>query len=117
MWLHRVSVRLGCVINYGIKTGYNDAFIIDNPTKEALIADDPKSAEVIKPVLRGRDIQRYQAQWQGLWLIATFPALGLNIDDYPAVKRYLLSFGKQRLEQAGKRLPNGERSRKKTSNA
>ena len=101
----------------GITTGLNDAFIIDNETKDALIAEDPKSADVIKPVLRGRDIQRYQAQWRGLWLIATFPALDLNIDNYPAVKRHLLSFGKRRLEQSGKRLPNGERSRKKTSNA
>ena len=100
----------------GITTGLNEAFIIDNQTKDALIAEDPKSAEVIKPVLRGRDIQRYQAQWKGLWLIATFPALGLNIDDYPAVKRHLLSFGKQRLEQLGKRLPDGARSRKKTAN-
>ena len=102
--------RRGYAINYGIKTGFNDAFIIDNQTKDALIAEDPKSVEVIKPVLRGRDIQRYQAQWKGLWLIATFPALDLNIDDYPAVKRHLLSFGKRRLEQSGKRLPNGERS-------
>ena len=52
-----------------------------------------------------------------MYLIATFPALGLNIENYPAVKRYLLSFGKQRLEQSGKRLPNGSRSRKKTGNA
>ena len=104
-------------INYGIKTGFNEAFIIDNQTKEALIAQDPKSAEIIKPVLRGRDIQRYQAQWKRLWLIATFPALNLNIDGYPAVKRYLLSFGKRRLEQSGRQLPNGTRSRKKTTNA
>ena len=41
----------------------------------------------------------------------------LDIDDYPAVKRYLVSFGKQRLEQSGKRLANGTRSRKKTGNA
>ena len=101
----------------GITTGLNDAFIIDNQTKDALIAEDPRSAEIIKPVLRGRDIRRYQAQWKGLWLIATFPALNLNIDNYPAVKRHLLSSGKRRLEQSGKRLPNGTRSRKKTSNA
>ena len=113
------STPVGCgnAINYGIKTGYNAAFIIDNETKEGLIAEDPRSTEVIKPVLRGRDIQRYQAQWKGLWLIATFPALALNIDDYPAVKKHLLSFGKQRLEQSGRRLPNGARSRKKTTNA
>ena len=104
-------------INYGIKTGFNEAFIIDNQTKEELIAEDPRSAEIIKPVVRGRDIRRYQVVWKGLWLIATFPALGLGIDNYPAVKRHLLSFGKRRLEQSGKQLPNGTRSRKKTTNA
>ena len=68
-------------------------------------------------MLRGRDIRRYKAEWQGLWLIATFPALGVNIDDYPAVKKHLLTFGKARLEQSGKRLSDGTTSRKKTSNA
>lgn len=101
----------------GITTGLNGAFIIDNRTKEALVAEDPRSAEIIKPVVRGRDIRRYQVDWKGLWLIATFPALGLDIDDYPAVKRHLLSFGKQRLEQSGKALADGTKSRKKTGNA
>ncbi len=101
----------------GITTGLNEAFIIDNETKEALVAEDPRSAEIIKPVLRGRDIRRYRADWRSLWLIATFPAVGLNIDDYPAVKRHLLTFGKQRLEQSGKRLSGGARARKKTGNA
>ncbi|MXW79393.1 MAG: hypothetical protein F4Z57_10515, partial [Gemmatimonadetes bacterium] len=101
----------------GVLTGYNDAFVIDNDTKEALIAEDPRSADIIKPVLRGRDIQRYRAEWAKLWLIATFPTLVLNIDDYPAVKRHLLSFGKARLEQSGKTLPNGTKSRKKTVHA
>ena len=104
-------------INYGIKTGLNDAFIIDNQTKEALVAEDPRSAEIIKPVVRGRDIQRYTVNWEGLWLIATFPARKLNIDDYPAVREHLSSFGRDRLEQSGKRLPNGTRSRKKTGHA
>ena len=101
----------------GVTTGMNEAFIIDGDTKDALIAADPKSAEIIKPVLRGRDIQRYSADWQGLWLITTFPSMGLDIDDYPAIKGHLLSFGKARLEQSGKRLPGGGRSRKKTRNA
>ena len=104
-------------INYGIKTGFNEAFIIDNRTKEALVAADPKSAEILKPVVRGRDIRRYKADWKGLWLIATFPAAGVSIDDYPAVKKHLLTFGRARLEQSGKRLPDGNRSRKKTNNA
>ena len=104
-------------INYGIKTGFNEAFIIDNQTKDALVAEDPKSSEILKPVVRGRDIRRYKAEWPGLWLIATFPAVGVSIDDYPAVKKHLLSFGKARLEQSGTKLPDGTRSRKKTSNA
>ena len=101
----------------GITTGFNKAFIIDDQTKEALVAEDPRSAEIIKPVVRGRDIRRYRAEWQSLWLIATFPAVGVNIDDYPAVKKHLLTFGKARLEQSGKRFSDGTRSRKKTSNA
>ena len=103
-------------INRGITTGLNDAFIIDDATKAALLAEDPKSAQILKPVLRGRDIQRYQAQWAGLWLITTFPSLQVNINVYPAVKRHLLSFGKDRLEQSGKTLADGRQSRKKTGN-
>jgi len=103
----------------GILTGYNEAFIIDGKKKDELIAQDPKSAEIIKPILRGRDIQRYKAEFADLWLIATFPALKLNIENYPAVKSYLQSFGK-RLHQTGESFidENGEKatSRKKTGN-
>jgi hypothetical protein len=53
----------------GITTGYNEAFIIDGKTKNELVALDPKSAEVIKPILRGRDIKRYKAEFADLWLI------------------------------------------------
>ena len=45
-------------INYGIKTGCNDAFIIDGAKRAELIAADPKSDEIIRPILRGRDIKR-----------------------------------------------------------
>ena len=103
-------------IYFGIKTGCNEAFIIDEAKREELIGQDSRYAEIIKPLLRGRDIERYQPQWAGLYLINTFPALNLNIDDYPAVKNYLLAFGKDRLEQTGKMLPNGTKSRKKTGN-
>ena len=104
-------------INRGVTTGLNDAFIIDTATKQALVAEDPKSSEIIKPVLRGRDIQRYQAWWADLWLITTFPSMRLAIDDYPAIKRHLLSFGKNRLEQSGKNLAGNVKSRKKTQHA
>lgn len=98
----------------GVTTGCNDAFIIDTPTKEALISEDLNSAEIIKPILRGQDIKRYASEWAGLYLIATFPSLGVDIDNYPAVKKHLLAFGKDRLEQNGKALADGGKSRKKT---
>ncbi|RKX85005.1 MAG: hypothetical protein DRP57_04715, partial [Spirochaetes bacterium] len=78
-------------INYGIKTGFNEAFIIDTPTKERLCREDPKSAEIKRPILRGRDIKRYSYEWAGLWLIAT----GFDIDIpklYPAVFKHLFQF-------------------------
>lgn len=53
----------------GVITGFNEAFIIDNETKERLCKEAPKSAEVLKPILRGRDIERYSYKWAGLWLI------------------------------------------------
>jgi hypothetical protein len=55
----------------GILTGYNEAFIIDGAKKDELIAADPRSEEIIKPILRGRDIKRYKAEFADLWLIAT----------------------------------------------
>ena len=98
----------------GITTGLNEAFIVDQATKDRLIAEDSNSAEILKPVLRGRDIQRYHANWAHLWIITTFPSRNLNINRYPAIKRYLLTHGKSRLEQTGEQLPNGVKSRKKT---
>ncbi len=107
-------------INYGIKTGLNEAFIIDGKKKDELIAADPKSAEIIKPILRGRDIKRYRVDFADLWLIATFPALNLYIDDFSAVRDYLKTFGKK-LYQTGEVIGRDEqgkiiKSRKKTGN-
>ena len=85
-------------INYGIKTGYNDAFFIDEDTRERLIAEDPKSAEIIKPLLRGRDIQAWVPEWDGLYLINPHNGVKsielppINIEDYPVVKQHLDNF-------------------------
>ncbi|MXW24869.1 MAG: class I SAM-dependent DNA methyltransferase [Dehalococcoidia bacterium] len=80
-------------INYGVKTGLNEAFIIDNETKNALVAEDPRSAEITKPVLRGKDIRRYQAEWAGMWLIDSHNGYDdvppIEIDGYPAIKTFL----------------------------
>lgn len=98
-------------INRGIVTGLNEAFVIDEETKQELIRQDPKSAEIIKPLLRGRDLGRYSFKSPNLWLIGTFPTLKIDINQYPAIKKHLLSFGKEKLEQSG-----AKDARKKTSN-
>ena len=109
----------------GVLTGYNEAFIISTEKRDEILAncatDDERqrTAELIRPILRGRDIKRYGYNWAGLYLIATFPSRHYDIEQYPAVKNYLLSFGKERLEQTGKvHIVNGEKikARKKTNN-
>ncbi len=96
-------------INFGIKTGYNKAFIIDEEKRKELLEADPKSEEIIKPLLRGRDIQKYTADEAVKWVISTFPRKKIDIENYPSVKDYLLSFGKT-IHQTGEK-----NSRKKTS--
>ena len=78
----------------GIITGCNEAFIIDEAKRDELIAQDPESAEIIKPLLRGRDIKRYNVQWAGLYILAT----GYDLDipnQYPAIYNHLKTTGKQ----------------------
>jgi hypothetical protein len=104
-------------IYFGIKTGLNEAFIIDTEIKEKLCKEDPKSKDVLKPILRGRDVDRYIYEWAGLYIIATFPSLNVDINKYPAVKQYLLSFGKEKLEQTGKTYQDGSKSRKLTGHS
>ncbi len=78
---------------YGIKTGLNTAFLIDTPIKNQLVSEHPSSAEIIKPYLRGQDIDRWLPDWSGLWMI--FSRRGIRIDDYPAIKRHLSQFREQ----------------------
>lgn len=96
--LRRAGKPLGEYVNgkiyYGIKTGLNEAFVIDAATRERLISEDPKSGEVIKPFLAGRDIKRYQTPVSDKFLI--FTRRGIKIDGYPAIKKHLEQF-KERL--------------------
>jgi type I restriction-modification system DNA methylase subunit len=92
--IRSAGTPLGKYVNgrfyYGIKTGLNEAFVIDSATRARLIAEDPKSAEVIKPFLRGRDVKRWRVESEDLWLIFTrrpFP-----IGQYPAIKKHLSTF-------------------------
>ena len=87
-------------INYGIKTGYNDAFIISTQKREEILAacqteDERQRTEaVIRPILRGKDIKRYSYDWAGLWLINTHNGVKgelppIDITLYPAIKAHL----------------------------
>ena len=92
-------------INYGIKTGFNDAFIITTERRDEILshckskAERARTEKLIRKVLRGRDIRRYGYQWAGLWLINTHNGVRekgiprVDIEDYPAVKAHLDSFG------------------------
>ena len=80
-------------IKLGVRSGYNKAFIIDSVTRNALIAEDSRSDEIIKPVLGGKDIGRWRAQWAGKWVIvAKFGSYKFLAADYPAVYRYLVKY-------------------------
>ena len=80
---------------YGIKTGLNEAFLIDEATRAQLIRQDPGCSAVIKPYLRGQDIGRWVPDWQGLWMI--FTRRGIDIAAYPSIRAHLESY-RERLE-------------------
>lgn len=84
----------------GVLTGYNDAFIISTEKRDEILANCQTeeerlcTAELIRPILRGRDIKRYGYDWANLWLINTHNGIKgikprIDINDYPAVKAHL----------------------------
>ncbi len=77
-------------IFYGVKTGLNEAFVIDEEIKNKLISEDPKCKELIKPFLAGRDIKRYGSPRAERYLI--FTRRGIDIKKYPSIEKYLSGF-------------------------
>ncbi len=84
----------------GVLTGYNDAFIISTEKRDEILANCQteeeriRTAELIRPILRGRDIKRYGYDWANLWLINTHNGIKgvkprIDVNDYPAVKAHL----------------------------
>ena len=71
----------------GILTGRNEAFVIDNATRNKLIAADPLSLELIKPFLEGKDLKQWRAESRDIYLI--FTRRGVDIEKYPAIKEHL----------------------------
>jgi fido (protein-threonine AMPylation protein) len=86
---------------YGIKTGLNEAFVVDRATRDRLIAADPRSAELLKPFLEGKDLKKWRIEPQDLWLIY-IPKRRLAIADFPAIERHLLPFREQLEKRATK---------------
>lgn len=86
-------------IFYGIKTGCNEAFVIDKETKEKLIKDDANIVEIIKPFLAGRDIKRYLHPKSDKYLI--FAKRGIEIKNYPTVFNHLEKFKNKLEKRAG----------------
>ena len=104
-------------INYGIKTGFNDAFIISTEKRNEILnncfseEEKQKTAELIRPILRGRDIKRYGYNWANLWLVWIPWHFPLHLDksiegaseiaeqafmeQYPAVYNHLLQYKQQ----------------------
>lgn len=109
----------GLNINYGIKTGYNEAFIITTEKKDEILAnckdedEKERTAKLIRKMLRGRDIKRYSYEWAGLWVINTHNGYkskngekikAINIEHYPSLKKYFDEFYPQLEKRADKGL-------------
>ncbi|MCC5934341.1 MAG: class I SAM-dependent DNA methyltransferase [Balneolales bacterium] len=101
--LKNTGVPLGDYVEgkifYGIKTGLNEAFVIDEETKNKLIAEDPASAAIIKPFLAGRDIKRYQQPKATKYII--IPERNVGIEQYGSVYRHLIRFKSKLEKRAG----------------
>ena len=89
--MEKVGVPLGEYVDgqifYGIKTGFNKAFVLTGEERANLIAQDPKSAEIIKPLAVGDDIRRWRIESKDRWLIVT--KIGVDIKRYPAIFNHL----------------------------
>ena len=82
---------LDIYINYGIKTGYDKAFVIDEKTKQILISQDKKNKEIIRPLIKGRDVKKGKIFFKNNYIILT--KNGINVEkDYPMIFNYLLQF-------------------------
>ena len=79
-------------IYYGIKTGLNEAFVIDRTTRDRLIREDRKSRQLIRPWIRGRDIKRWTHAFHDLYVILVYSGLHKELKTYPAILAHLSAF-------------------------
>jgi Eco57I restriction-modification methylase/TaqI-like C-terminal specificity domain/Type I restriction enzyme R protein N terminus (HSDR_N) len=92
--LLETGVPLGTIVGatmcYGIKTGLNEAFMIDGECRNRLVEADPASAEIIKPLVAGRDIRKWRIDYRDSWIV--FTRRGIDLEAYPAVRDHLAQF-------------------------
>jgi len=104
--LRKAGTPLGEYVNgklyRGIVTGLNEAFVIDKDTRNKLIAENPSSANILKPYIRGRDVKKWCVDYQDLWII--FTRRGIDIEKYPAIKKHLEFFREQLSKRATSHL-------------
>jgi type I restriction-modification system DNA methylase subunit len=105
--LMKIGKPLGEVVEgrlfRGAVTGLNEAFVVDQVTRDRLVKSDPACSTIMKPILRGEDLRPWYQENEGLWLI--FTRRGIDITAYPAVYSYLQQFREQ-LEPRSKELNN-----------
>jgi hypothetical protein len=93
----RLGELCGGVLGWGVKTGLNKAFVIDQITRDRLVAETPAAAEIIHPLLAVDDIRRYEVQFRCSYLIYTFH--GVDIRRYPSIERHLNPFRSYKNEE------------------
>ena len=93
-------------INRGITTGLNDAFIIDKETRDKLLEEDYKNSEIIKPLLKGKDIEKYNINYADFYLINSHNGKAgkgaTDIENYPQIKKWLERFEPKLSKRADK---------------
>ena len=92
----RLEKYCDVVIGYGIKSGFDEAFVIDEETRNNIIRKDKNSVEIIKPYLNGRDIRRYYLESKKIYII--YNPRGIDLEKYPFIKEHLMPF-KERLQK------------------
>ena len=113
--IKNIGVPLKEKISYGVKTGLNEAFIIDKAKRDELIKEDPRSLDIIKPVLRGRDVKRYSYDFAELYIIIVKYGFAKELEKYPAVLKHLKVYedklrerGQCNTSRNGKKVKDGK---------
>jgi len=116
LWINDQFLRYGRAlrewdlkINFGIKTGFNDAFILNDEERDKLISINSNSSEIIGKLIRGRDIERYTCNWANIWIIiAKYQSHPIIKEKYPAIYDHLKKFQKELSQRGQCTNKNGE---------